>query len=88
MPMVLKSMVSAGTMKRPASTRGTSRYCTGLTAMVSSASTCSVTRMVPSSVHMAEPARMVTISAENTAASSRVSVSATVGPTRLSASKS
>src|SRR6218665_4087206 len=57
MPAVSKSSVSTGTMKRPARTRGTSRNCTGLTAMVSRASTCSVTRMVPSSVHMAEPAR-------------------------------
>src|SRR6218665_3885966 len=86
MPAVSKSSVSTGTMKRPARTRGTSRNCTGLTAMVSRASTCSVTRMVPSSVHMAEPARMVIINAENTGASSRVSTSATVGPTRLWAS--
>ena len=47
MPAVSKIIVSSGTMHRPASTRGTSRYWIGLTAMVSSASTCSVTRIVP-----------------------------------------
>jgi hypothetical protein len=59
-----------------------------LTAIVSSASTCSVTRIVPSSVHIAEQARIVTIRPVKTGASSRVIVSATVGPTMLSALKS
>ena len=50
---------------------------TGLTAMVTSASICSVMRMLPSSAAIALPARAATMSAANTGAISRVSETAT-----------
>src|SRR5690606_22457528 len=55
--------------------------------MVASASICSETRMVPSSVAIAEPARPVTISAVSTGANSRAMESAIVAPTSVSALK-
>ena len=61
--------------------RGTTRYCTGFTAMVSMASICSVTRMVPSSVAMALPERPTTNRAVSTGASSRASAMAVEPPT-------
>src|SRR6516225_1751975 len=86
-PAVSKTTTNTGTIASPASTLGTSRYWIGFTAMVSKASICSVTRIVPSSVHIAETARIVTISELNTGDNSRVMVIATVGPTKLSALK-
>ena len=56
----------------PAITRGVTRYCTGLTAIVESASICSVMRIEPSSVAMPAPARAATTIEVNTGASSRV----------------
>ena len=73
-------MVSTGKTTSAARKRGTARYCTGFTAMVSMASICSVTRMVPSSVVMALPARPVTMSAVNTGESSRASAKAVEPP--------
>ena len=55
--------------------------------MLSSASICSVTRMVPSSAAIALPTRPLTISAVSTGASSRVSDRVTMAPMRLSAPK-
>ena len=55
------------------------------TPMVTSASICSVTRMLPSSAAIELPARAVTISAVNTGAISRVSEMATSEPTMPSA---
>ena len=54
-------------------TRGVTRYWTGLTANVASASICSVMRIEPSSVAMPAPARAATMIEVNTGASSRVS---------------
>ncbi len=78
-------MVRSGIISVIATTRGTTRYWIGETAMVESASICSVTFMVPSSVAIAEPARPVTISAVKTGASSRQSEITTVAPTSDSA---
>ena len=50
--------------------------------MVSSASICSVTRIVPSSVATALPTRATSTMQVNTGASSRASDSSTVAPTR------
>ena len=72
-------------MTSPAKTRGSTRYWTGFTAMTSRASICSVTRMVPISAAMDEPARPVTMSAVMTGPNSRVMDRATVAPTRDSA---
>ena len=72
-------------MKRPATTRGTTRYCTGLTDIVVSASIWLETRIEPSSVAMAEPARLVIINAEKTGASSRARARLTTEPTWFSA---
>ena len=85
---MLKIMVSTGVISVKAMTRGTTRYCTGCTAMAVRASICSVTRMVPSSVATPEPARPDTRSEVSTGDSSRVSDSATVEPTRASAPNS
>ena len=68
-----------------ATTRGTTRYCTGLTPIVVMASICSVTRMFPSSLAIVLPARAVTTTAASTGASSRASASATTPPTMPSA---
>ena len=57
----------------------------GLTAMVSMASICSVTRMVPSSVAMALPARPVIMRPVMTGASSRARLKTTEPPTYPSA---
>ncbi len=78
-------MASSGNMRTPAMTLGTTRYLTGLTAIVTRASICSVTRMVPSSVAMALPALPVTMRPVSTGPSSLAMLRATVGPTRLSA---
>jgi len=51
--------------------------------MVRSASTCSVTTMVPISAAIDEPARPETIRAASTGTISRVIASATTGPTKL-----
>src|SRR5690606_8837658 len=56
--------------------------------MVASASICSETRIVPSSVAMAEPARPVTINPVSTGASSRAIDRPMLAPTRLWALKS
>ena len=80
-PSALKSMVRIGNMMIEASTRGTTRYWMGETAILSMASICSVTRMVPSSVAMALPARPVTMRAVNTGDSSRESAKAVEPPT-------
>ena len=48
--------------------------------MTSSASICSVIRMMPISAVRAEPARPVTKTAQSTGPSSRMSDSATAGP--------
>ena len=69
----------------PAMIRGTTKYFMGFAAMTERASICSVTRIVPSSAAMAEPARAVTISDVSTGPSSLVIPNATVEPTRLSA---
>jgi hypothetical protein len=53
--------------------------------MVTSASICSVTRMLPISAAIALPARAVTISALNTGAISRAIEIATIAPTLPSA---
>ncbi len=74
-------MQSSGTISTEESTRGETRYCTGLTPIVTSASICSVTRMLPSSAAIALPARAVTISAVKTGLISRVSEMATTDPT-------
>ena len=75
---------SSGTMIVPATTRGVTRYCTGLTAIVESASICSVMRIEPSSVAMPAPARAATTIDVNTGASSRVSAMPSVAPTKPS----
>ena len=72
-------------MTRPAITRGTKRYCTGSVASACSASSCSVTRIVPISAAIDEPTRPVTMSATSTGASSRSIASATTLPTKFSA---
>src|SRR6266571_1342908 len=64
MPMRSKIEQSMGMMRTLASTLGAIRYCMGLTAIVSSASICSVMRMMPISAVMAEPARPVAFRAE------------------------
>ena len=64
-----------------ARSRGTTRYWTGFTARVARASICSVMRIEPSSVAIADPARPETISAVSTGAISRVRVSETAEPT-------
>src|SRR2546428_796890 len=56
----------------------------GLSAMTSSASICSVMRMMPSSAVSAEPARPVTMRAASTGPSSRISDNATAGPRNAS----
>ena len=74
---------TTGSIKAVATTRGTTRYSTGSTAMVRNASTCSVTTMVPISAAIAEPARPATISEASTGTISLVSANATTGPTKL-----
>ena len=59
----------------------------GFSAITVSASICSVMRMMPISAVSAEPARPVTISAESTGPSSRMSDSATAGPRNASEPK-
>ena len=76
---------SSGMTSTPANTLGATRYCMGLTAIVSRASICSVIRISPISAVIAEPARPVTISAESTGPSSRMMLSATAEPRRPSA---
>src|SRR5439155_726262 len=56
----------------------------GLSAMTSSASICSVMRMMPSSAVSAEPARPVTMRPASTGPSSRISDNATAGPKNAS----
>ena len=67
--------------------RGTNRYCTGGVPIATSASICSVARMVPSSAAIALPARAVTSSALNTGPTSRRMLSATIPPAKLAARK-
>lgn len=86
-PMMKKSSESTGTITTPAMRRGTTRYCTGLTAIVSRASICSDARMLPSSAAMPEPARAATMMAVSTGAISRERVSETTPPTMFSAPK-
>ena len=80
-----KQTASSGSISVVATTRGTTRYCTGLTPMVVMASICSVTRMFPSSLAMVLPARAVTTTPASTGASSRVKARATTPPTMPSA---
>jgi hypothetical protein len=72
-------------MMIPAATRGTKRYCTGSVARACSASSCSVTRIVPISAAIDEPARPVTISPTSTGESSRSMARATTLATKFSA---
>ena len=83
----LNSITSTGIISIVASTRGITRYCTGLTAITAIASICSVTRIVPSSVVIDEPVRPATISPVSTGPSSRTTLAATVPPTSVSAPK-
>ena len=76
---------SSGKTVIPASTRGATRYLNGLVERVTSASICSVTRMVPISAAMAAPMRPATIRPEKTGASSRVTEISTTEATALSA---
>jgi hypothetical protein len=76
-----------GTITSPARMRGTTRYWTGLTAIVSRASICSEARMLPSSAAMPEPARAATMMAVRTGAISRESERPTTPPTMFSAPK-
>src|SRR5438034_1768149 len=54
MPVAFANIVSAGITNNPATTRGMSRCDTGERPRLSSASICSVTRMVPSSAARSE----------------------------------
>ena len=72
---------TAGSMNAAATMRGTTRYFTGSVAMVSIASSCSVTFIVPISAAMAEPARPATMIEASTGTSSRVMPSATAKAT-------
>ncbi len=85
MPARPKTIASIGVTMRLASTRGTTRYCTGETPIVVIASICSVTRMLPSSLAIVLPARAVRTTDASTGASSRASASATTPPTMFSA---
>ena len=77
MPKKSAYIVRIGTITSMASNLGTTRYCTGFADIVSSASTCSVTFMVPSSALIDAPHLPATIRAVKTGPSSRVSESDT-----------
>src|SRR5687767_830727 len=71
-----------GNMMVPATTRGTTRYACGSYDSVSSASICSVTRIVPSSAAMLAPTRPASARPVSTGASSIVMVFSTSVPTK------
>ena len=71
----------------PAIRRGATRYLKGLVARVSSASICSVTRMVPISAAMEAPTRPATMRPASTGPSSRVMETTTTFGMALSAEK-
>ena len=86
-PRMSATITSSGSATSPASRRGATRYFIGLVDSVVSASTWSVTRMVPISAAIAAPARPATISPASTGPSSRVTESTTSEATALSAAK-
>ncbi|SCA58638.1 Uncharacterized protein AB751O23_AI_00130 [Chlamydiales bacterium SCGC AB-751-O23] len=63
MPIIQLKTVRRGNITTPAINRGAIRYLKGLTDMDLRASICSVTFIEPSSAHIAEPTRPVTIKA-------------------------
>ena len=80
MPTMKNRSDRIGAISMPAMSRGRMRYCSGDTAIDSSASICSVMRMVPSSVAMPAPARPDSISADSTGASSTARARPVVPP--------
>ena len=70
--------ISSGKVAMPAMIRGATRYLNGLVESVTSASICSVTRIVPISAAMDEPTRAATIRPARTGPSSRVMLSTTI----------
>ena len=78
-------VVGPSSMINPAKRRGEIKYSTGLTANVERASICSVTRMVPSSAAIEEPALAATTNPVKTGPNSRVIDKATTVPTSDSA---
>ena len=80
MPMTSKMAVSSGMAIRLAMMRGETKNLIGLIAMESSASICSVARMVPSSAAMAEPVLPVTMKADSTGPNSRNRLRAAAEP--------
>ena len=84
MPVKLATIVKLGNITKPAIILGVTRYWTGFTARDCNASICSVTRMVPSSAAIAEPALAFTIKAVRTGPNSLVILTATIPPTMLS----
>jgi hypothetical protein len=87
MPMVSATTTSSGSAITAAMRRGPTRYLYGLVDRVTSASICSVTRIVPSSAAIAAETRPATMRPARTGPSSRVMPSATIEETRLSALK-
>ena len=78
-------MVRTGTIKTPASTRGTASLRIGSVPSARSALICSVTIIEPSSAAMPEPTRPVTISAVSTGPSSLTIEALTRRPTAVRA---
>ena len=78
---MLNTMFITGSIRHEATSLGVTRNCTGLTAKVVKASTCSVIRMDANSVAMPDPARAVIMRAVKTGASSRASEMPTPKPT-------
>ena len=81
MPTAIATIVSSGTIVTPAMKRGTMRYATGSYASVSSASICSVTRIVPISAVIFAPTRPASTSAVSSGPSSSTMLCRVIHPT-------
>jgi hypothetical protein len=83
MPMKSANTVNSGMSRAHANSRGTTRWCSGCAPSDDSASTCSVTRIVPSSAAIALPTRPASMVAASTGPSSRTIVMLMTEPSRV-----
>ncbi len=87
MPIELPTATRTGMASVAATMRGTARYFSGLVDSVTSASSCSVTFIVPSSAAMELATRAATMRPPSTGPSSRAMPMATMEGTTVSALK-
>ncbi len=81
-PVATARAVTTGNIRVAAMTRGVTRYPWGLMVSTSSASTCSVTRMVPSSAATLAPTRPASAMPVSTGPSSSITALVTRVPTK------